>query len=595
MPALFFSRSGIHLILLSLIWWIAGCARSIQLPGDSTDFSGGSLSLIHFNDGASRILNAGVTMEDYGGVARFATVVANLKKKSSASETPSHTLITISAGNDFQPGQIFNVSIRNGVPFFDSTALDLIGVDTILLAGHAFDMGPDILAQYIAGFNRTHPVFLSANLDFSREPSLRSLSDDRVIRPSTIIERGGFKFGLIGITSPSIAKHSSPRRLLIDDDLPAIIHKQVNTLLKMNVDRVILIANFNSLENARRLIRKTSGIDIVIAGSIDKKKHHLRYYLSESYKHLPPYPIFIQDSTGRNVVLAGTPGDFCFVGHIKVYFDSNGEIAALAPNSGISKVVGDGMPNAVPPDKEINRAIVIPLAKALSTTSRSIATSQVLLDGDPSHVATRETNFGDLAADAVLWRSTILSKHYDTALPTLSLLKSSLFKSQLLKGAISDADIFTSISSRDSLAIIEGVSPTGLKLLIENMLRRYGSKDAAVSSFPQISGMSLVFNPTRPPGSRVKSIRLNTGDAVVLNYKVLPYAPKVNIATVGSLPTEKNILSSNSTKRINIGELPQNAVTAYLSASVKNKGLNGCVSSKTYPPTGLGRIMITRE
>jgi 5'-nucleotidase len=592
MSGLFISRSGFIFFLLATFFWTVGCAHKIILPGDSTDISGGSLTLIHFNDGSSKLLNAGVGLEEYGGIARFATVVANLKKRA----ITSNALITVSAGNDFQPGQIFNVSLKNGPPYLGSTALDIIGVDAILIARHAFDMGPDVLARYISGFNRTHPVFLSSNLDFSREPSLRSLSENGVIQHSTIIERGNFKFAMIGISPPSITTLSSPRRVVVDKNLITVLQRQVNTFLKMDIQRVILIVNFDSLDAVKRLIRKTKGIDIVIAGSVNKEKHSLRHYLSAPSIPPPEYPLLIPDSTGRNVILAGTPGNFCFVGHLKVHFDSDGEVATLDRSSGISKVVGDGLKNAVPPNKEINRKIVIPLAKALSTTSRTIAVSDVLLDGEPSRVATRETNFGDLVADAILWRSAILSEPYGAAFPTIAVFKSDIFKTSLSKGRISDADVFTAISSRDSLSIVAGVSPLDLKLLLEDMLKPYSSQELDENPFPQIAGMKLVFNSTRPPGRRVKDIRLDTGDAVVLNYKVLPYAPKVNIATIGGLPPLKEPRRQfNNVKKINLGVLPQNAVIAYLSGSAKNGALNGKIEKKRYPATGLRRIMVTRE
>ncbi|NOY75639.1 MAG: hypothetical protein GXP32_07585, partial [Kiritimatiellaeota bacterium] len=591
-----FNRFALSSLFPALLVLLTGCAHKIKLPGDAADLSGGSLSLIHFNDGSSRLLNAGVGMEDYGGVARFATVVAKLKRKSAAAKSPLEALITVSAGNDFRAGQIFNVSLRKGIPFYDATALDIIGVDAILIADHAFDMGPDVFAKYIAGFSRTHPVFLSANLNFNGEPSLRLLSKDGTILPSTIIERGGFKFGLIGITPTDIAETSSPRRVTVNDDLAAEVQTRVNDFLEIGVKRIIVIANFDSLKKTRSFIRRISGIDLLVLGAASAwKKPCLSGYLSRSSQRFPSYPIYALDSIGRNVVLVGTPGEYCFAGRIKVYFDSDGEVATLDPSSGISKVVGDGAPNSVAPDPVVNRSVVIPLARALSTTSRSLGVSNVPLDGALNHISTRETNLGDFAADAVLWRSTALSKSYGVSLPTVVLLKSNLFKSGLPKGNISDADVFAAFSSCDSLSILEGASPADLKLLLEGMLASSGVSESGNGAFPQVAGMRFVFNPTRASGSRVKSIRLDTGDAIVLNYKVLPFAPKVNFATVGSPALEKWGIDWKSKRICNLGELPQNAVIAYLSGSAKSGALNGVISSDKYPITGLRRIMITRE
>ena len=591
----FFNRHVFHSLIFMLAVGIAGCAHKIKLPGDPADVSGGSLSLIHFNDGFSCLLNAGVGMEDYGGVARFATVVGDLKQKALFSQDPFNALITVSAGNDFMAGQIFNLSLRKGTPFYDATALDIIGVDAVLLARHAFDMGPAVLGQYIESFNRTHPVFLSANLDFSQEPVLRAMSEDGVILASTIIERGGFKFGLIGISPPSLKTLSSPRRVGVYNDLPGILQKEVDAFLEIGVKRVIVMSNLESLALEKRLIQQTSGVDILVMGASNARKRLCRS-LFVAHSPITDYPIFAQDSTGRNVVLLSTPGAYCFVGYLKVYFDSAGEVAALSPDTRLAEVVGDGAPDASRPDGEVNAKVVIPLAKALSTTSRPLAVSKVLLDGSPEHVGSRETNLGDLAADAVLWRAAALSESYGAALPTIALLKSGTFKSTLSAGSISDADIFAAFSTCKSLSIIEGVTPRCLKSLLERMLDQIITTSKIPNPvFPQIAGLRIVFNPTRPAGTRVKKIRLDTGDAVVLNYKIVPYAPKVNIAAVGCFSSKDGLLCLKSLKRVNLGELLQNAVISYLSKSESKGALNGRVSSKKYPSTGLRRIMITRE
>lgn len=590
-----FNRTIFHSLIFIVVLLISGCAHVINLPGDSADLSGGSLSLIHFNDGLSRLLNAGVGMEDYGGVARFATVVGELKKKTESSQDPFNALITVSAGNDFLAGQTFNLSLRKGIPFYDATALDIIGVDAILLARHAFDMGPDVLAEYIESFNRTHPVFLSANLNFSHEPALRVMSEDGAIVSSTIIERGGFKFGLIGVSPPSIKKLASPRRVDVYDDLPGILQKAVDSFIDIGVKRIVVLSNLESIKDEKELIGKTTGVDILVMGTTDKKKR-ICSSLTLTRSPMTDYPIFCQDAAGRNVVLVGTPGAYCFVGFLKVYFDSEGEIALLAPNTRLTRVLGDGAPDASQPNALVNAKVVIPLAKALSTTSRPVAVSKVFLDGSAEHVGSRETNFGDLAADAVLWCSAALSSSFGVGFPTVALLKSGIFKASLPVGSISDADLFASFASCKSISIIEGVSPSLLKLLLERMLDGIIGKNGKSNTvFPQIAGMSIVFNPTRPAGTRVKKVRLDTGDAIVLNYKILPYAPKVNIAAVGCFSSIDGLRNLNALNRVNIGELPQNAVIKYLSGLEKNGALNGIISAKKYPLAGLRRIMITRE
>jgi len=383
----------------------------------------------------------------------------------------------------------------------------------------------------------------------------------------------------------------------VNDSLPSILQKSVDSFFDIGVKRIIVLSNLESLKEERKLIEQTTGVDILVMGRAHESKH-LCDVLSIAHSPILDYPLFTKDANGRNVLLASTPGAYCFVGYLKVYFDSDGEIAALAPETRLLGVFGDGASDAFPPDPSVNSNVVIPLAKALSTSSQPVALSKVLLDGLPEHVANRETNLGDLAADAVLWRSAILSDSYGTALPTISLLESDFFNSNLPACSISDADVFAAFKSCKSLSIIEGVSPSLLKLLLERMFdqsKNIAENNKRLVAFPQISGMRIVFNPTRSPGNRVKKVRLDTGDAIVLNYKIVPYAPKVNIAAVGCFSSLEGLRDFRSLKSVNIGELLQNAVIKYLSDSEKNGALNGRVTAAKYPIAGLNRIMITRE
>ena len=110
------------------------------------------------------MINAGRGLEDFGGAARFAALVAKLRQE--AQDSGSGVLV-LSAGDNFRAGPEFSASLaRRSAPFYDIIALDLIGYDAIVIGNHEFDFGPDVLADAIRGSSAQAP-FLSANLDFS--------------------------------------------------------------------------------------------------------------------------------------------------------------------------------------------------------------------------------------------------------------------------------------------------------------------------------------------------------------------------------------------------------------------------------------------
>jgi 5'-nucleotidase len=126
------------------------------------------LTIAHNNDGESQLIDAGTGLEDFGGIARFATVVKNLRAE--ALDRRNGAFIMVSSGDNFLAGPEFNASLEKGVPFYDSIGLNRIGYDAMAIGNHEFDFGPDVLAQFIRGFDADVP-FLSANLNVTAEPS----------------------------------------------------------------------------------------------------------------------------------------------------------------------------------------------------------------------------------------------------------------------------------------------------------------------------------------------------------------------------------------------------------------------------------------
>ena len=102
-----------------------------------------TLIILHNNDGESQLVDSGPGLEDFGGVARFVNVVRREKQTASPD-----AVITVSSGDNFLAGREVAAGLRSGI-FYDSVAMDLIGYDAIALGNHDFDLGPEVLAQFI--------------------------------------------------------------------------------------------------------------------------------------------------------------------------------------------------------------------------------------------------------------------------------------------------------------------------------------------------------------------------------------------------------------------------------------------------------------
>ena len=237
--------------------------------GDATHLR---LTVLHNNDGESQLLNAGAGLEDFGGVARFTTLVKQLRAEvEAAPDTPSlrHGAITLSSGDNFLAGPEFAVSLEQGAPYLDAVALSEVGYDAICVGNHDVDFGPDVLAAFISSF-APMTTFLSANLDVSQEPLLDALAGDGLLVASVVVDVGGDSVGVIGATTPMLPFISSPRDIVVDPDVAGRVQAEVDALTGAGINKIILISHLQSIEEDLELAPQLSGVDIMIAGGGDE-------------------------------------------------------------------------------------------------------------------------------------------------------------------------------------------------------------------------------------------------------------------------------------------------------------------------------------
>ncbi|MFL7867330.1 MAG: bifunctional metallophosphatase/5'-nucleotidase, partial [Anaerolineales bacterium] len=134
-------RTTTFIVLFLLILGTTLIAGSAAADDEAVVYT---LTLLHNNDGESQVVNAGSDLEDFGGAARFKAVVDNLR--GAVTPSASEGVLMISSGDNFLAGPEFTASLNNGVPFYDTIAMELIGYDAVALGNHDFDFGPDVLA-----------------------------------------------------------------------------------------------------------------------------------------------------------------------------------------------------------------------------------------------------------------------------------------------------------------------------------------------------------------------------------------------------------------------------------------------------------------
>jgi 2',3'-cyclic-nucleotide 2'-phosphodiesterase (5'-nucleotidase family) len=560
------------------------------------------LTILHNNDGESQLIDAGTgALEDFGGVARFASVVKGLRMEASSLPGAKKGVLMLSSGDNFLAGPEFAVSLEKGVPFYDSIALDLIGYDAMAIGNHEFDFGPDVLADFIEGF-RKPPPFLSANLDVSGEPRLAALEAAGLIAGSTVVRSRGERIGIVGATTPRLPFISSPRNVVVDPEVAAAIQGEVDALHAAGINKVILISHLQSIEEDLALASELSGIDVMIAGGGDELLANPGNLLipGDEGEVFGPYPMFAMDADGIDIPVITTSGAYRYVGKLVVGFDRHGNVVRiLQDRSGPVRVASTVYPDGVRPDRRIQRSVVEPLMAELEELNATVvAVSEVDLDGRRSSVRSTESNEGNLIADSLLHQARQLAGSFGAPEPDIALQNGGGIRNDSIipAGNITEFDTFSMVPFPNFVSIVANVSPETLKELLENAVSRVEFGDGR---FAQVAGLRFTWDAALQPrvldaagnvvtpGDRVREVQLDDGTFIVQNGAVVAGAPSVDVATIDFLARGGDQYPFGSADFVTLGVTYQIALRDYLRESW---GLNGVISAADYPVGGEGRI-----
>ncbi|HMN97325.1 MAG TPA: 5'-nucleotidase C-terminal domain-containing protein [Phycisphaerales bacterium] len=557
------------------------------------------LTILHNNDGESRLINAGGGLADFGGIARFATVVNQLRAQGEA----EGGVMMLSSGDNFLAGPEWNASLANGVPYFDAIGMQLIGYDAICLGNHDFDFGPPILANFVESFTDGVPL-LSSNLDFSGEPVLQTLFDAGRIARSVVVVVDGREVGVVGATTPDLPFISSPGNVVVDPAVLERIQEEVEALQSKGVQRIIVITHLQGISVELALVGQLRGVDVLIAGGGSELLWNPGTLLvpgddiDANMDGVPdlaigPYPLLIPDADGRIVPVVTTRGDYRYVGRLIVDFDSAGEIVGIDAGSGIVRVAGGAQPDAVLPDPVVQALVVDPVAAALAELAANIiATSEVPLDGTNTAIRSRETNLGNLCADSMLWQARELAPEFGLPIPAIALQNGGGIRNNnvIPAGEISELTTFSILPFANFVAILPSVPAATIKDVLENAVSRIapppGFPSGGNGRFAQVAGLSFEYVVDIPPGSRVRNAFLDDGTPLVLDGVVPADAPAIAVATINFLANGGDEYPLAGLPFTALGVSYQQALANYLAGP-----LAGEVLAAQYPEEGEGRIV----
>ncbi|MCK9507896.1 MAG: 5'-nucleotidase C-terminal domain-containing protein [Pigmentiphaga sp.] len=290
------------------------------------------LTLLHINDHHSNLDSRNKTLKllnaagervdvsvDAGGFPRVTAAFQELANE-------SEHVLKLHAGDALTGTLYFSRAGQIGEA--DAAMMNTICFDAFALGNHEFDKSDTVLKGWLDLLNSgaCQTPALSANVRFGANSALHASRAPGVVEPYTIVERGGEKIGIVGLTISAKTKASSspdPDTQFEDETVAA--QQAIDELEAQGVNKIVLLSHIG-YQNDKNLVTALSGVDVVIGGD----SHTLLGPDSLSaYAVGTPagaYGQALKNRDGETVCVAQAWEYAQVVGELKVSFDADGRV-----------------------------------------------------------------------------------------------------------------------------------------------------------------------------------------------------------------------------------------------------------------------------
>ena len=494
------------------------------------------VTILHHNDAESRVFNLGSgAAANYGGMGRFKTL---LDQTRSYYAGQGHGVLAISAGDSFLAGANFQASLDSGAPgsrtFYDALGMSQIGYDAVTLGNHEFDFGTQVLAEFIGDAQTTGTTtFLSANLDFSADAGLQShVAAGRIAKSllKTVSTSAGDKqVGIIGATTETLPYVSSPGDVVVGN-VAAAVNAEIAALQAQGADLIILSSHLQGLANEQALVSQLNpGVNLIIAGGGDELMAGLGNprptdiytpsapgsvantglvpvagYNNTSPPNVNSYPLpsTATDLGGNAIPIVTSRDAYSYLGRVTLDVSSTGVVSVEA-SSNPQRVASTSVDSTygVAIDPGIQSSVLTPIQNYLNSLGNDvIGQTSVELVRNPG-IRFKETNLGNLVADAFLTKARELAPTQGVDSPVLALANGGGIRDFIAPGNITKLDTFDVSPFGNLVTVVEDVTSADLKLLLENAVSKLSDTPAPGPTptgtdgrFAQVSGFSFTYD-----------------------------------------------------------------------------------------------------
>lgn len=426
------------------------------------------LTILHTNDFHARFepiskYDGPCSTEDngegkcFGGSARLATAIAEARSR-------SNNAILVDGGDQFQ-GTLFYTYYKGALA---AEMMNKMGYDAMTVGNHEFDDGPEVLKGFMDALN--FPILMS-NADVSAEPLLAGK-----LAKSTVIERGGEKLGLIGLTPQDTDELASPGDNITFSDPVAAVQGEVDKLTAEGVNKIIVLSH-SGYGVDQKVAAETTGVDVIVGG-------HTNTLLSNTNERAEgPYPTMVGATA---IVQAYAYGKF--LGELNVTFDDAGNVTEASGEPLI-------MDAAVTEDEGTVARIAEAAAPLEEIRNKVVANTDEVIGGDREVCRAMECTMGNLIADAMLAR--VADQGIEVAIQNGGGIRASIDAGEVTMG-----DVLTVLPFQNTLSTFQVTGET-LMAALENGVSQV---EEGAGRFPQVAGLTFAFDGAAAAGSRVSDV-----------------------------------------------------------------------------------------
>lgn len=338
-----------------------------------------------------------------------------------------------------------------------------LGANVAVAGNHEYDHGPDIAAKR---FSESTFPWLGANVLGPDGKPAGGLQATR------IIEVGGFKVGFFGVLEPETAVLSSPGKAITFAPPVETARAMVKALQDQGAEVIVAMTHL-TIASDRELARAVKGIHLVLGGH---DHDPITFYENGVLIHKSGYDAHFLGAIDLNVewVTRGDKKELVVAPQWRMI-----ATAGVAPDAGIKAIVARH-------EQTLDKELGIVIGK-----------TTVELDSRRGSVRSTDTNLGNLFADAL--RAGVNAD--------VAIINGGGLRGDKIYAAGSDLtrkDILGELPFGNVTVLLE-VKGSDVLAALENGVSQV--EDGA-GRFPQVSGLSFVFDPKAEKGKRVIEVKI---------------------------------------------------------------------------------------